>query len=237
MERPTEIVRRGYDALSYRYRGDAEEPELYATWLAQLQERVPAGGAVLDLGCGCGVPLARDLAASGYAVTGVDLSVVQIQRARQLVPMASFLHADATQISLPPSSFDAVVSLYALIHMPLEEQPSLLGRIGRWLRPGGWLLATTGHGAWTGIEDHWLGGEAPMWWSHADAATYRDWIERAGLSVLAQEVITEGDGVHALFWARRSREGQGAVQARRLCGPPERLDPRPAQGDRREADR
>jgi hypothetical protein len=42
-----------------------------------------------------------------------------------------------------------------------------------------------------------------MWWSHADAASYRDWIERAGLSDVAQEVICEGDGVHALFWARR----------------------------------
>jgi hypothetical protein len=48
MERPKEIVRRGCDALSYLYRGDAEEPELYAIWLAQLQERVPAGGAVLE---------------------------------------------------------------------------------------------------------------------------------------------------------------------------------------------
>jgi hypothetical protein len=39
---PKEIVRRGYDELSHRYRGDAEEPASYATWLAQLRERVPA---------------------------------------------------------------------------------------------------------------------------------------------------------------------------------------------------
>jgi SAM-dependent methyltransferase len=207
MDPSKDIVRRGYDALSYLYRGDTEEPELYATWLAELQERVPAGGAVLDLGCGCGVPLARDLAASGYAVTGVDLSAVQVERARRLVPTARFVHADATRVSFPPSSFDAVVSLYALIHMPIDEQPCLLGRVGRWLRQGGWLLATTGHGAWTGTEDNWLGGQTPMWWSHADAATYRTWIEQAGLPVVAQEVVPEGDGVHALFWARRPLDG------------------------------
>jgi SAM-dependent methyltransferase len=86
---PKDIVRRGYDALSYLYRGDTEEPEHYATWLTQLRERVPAGGTILDLGCGCGVPLARDLAASGYEVTGVDLSEVQVERARQLVPVPS----------------------------------------------------------------------------------------------------------------------------------------------------
>jgi SAM-dependent methyltransferase len=200
---PKDIVRRGYDALSYLYRGDSEQPEQYATWLTQLRERVAAGGAILDLGCGCGVPLARDLVASGYQVTGVDLSAVQVERARQLVPAARFLHADATQVRFPPSSFDAVISLYALIHMPLDEQPSLLGRIGAWLRPGGWFLATTGHRAWTGTEDGWLGGEAPMWWSHADAATYWTWIEQAGLAVVTQEVVPEGDGGHALFWARR----------------------------------
>jgi SAM-dependent methyltransferase len=205
VESPKDVVGRGYDALSYRYRGDADAPEHYATWLAQLQERVPPGGAVLDVGSGCGVPLARDLAAAGYAVTGVDLSAVQVERARRLVPTARFLHADAGEVSFPASSFDAVVSLYALIHMPLDEQPRLLRRIGRWLRPGGWLLATTGHHAWTGSEDNWLGGEAPMWWSQADAATYRAWIEQAGLSVVTEELIPEGDGAHALFWARRPR--------------------------------
>jgi SAM-dependent methyltransferase len=202
---PKDVVGRGYDALSYRYRGDAEVPERYATWLAQLEERLPAGGAVLDMGCGNGVPLARDLSAAGYAVTGVDLSAVQVERARRLVPAARFLHADAAEVRFPDASFDAVVSLYAIIHMPLDEQPPLLGRIGRWLRPGGWLLATTGHQAWTGTEDDWLGGGTPMWWSHADAATYRTWIERAGLSVVTQEVVPEGDAAHALFWARRPR--------------------------------
>ena len=205
MESPKDVVGRGYDALSYRYRGDADAPEHYATWLAQLQERVPPGGAVLDVGSGCGVPLARDLAAAGYAVTGVDLSAVQVERARRLVPTARFLHADAGEVSFPASSFDAVVSLYALIHMPLDEQPRLLRRIGRWLRPGGWLLATTGHHAWTGSEDNWLGGEAPMWWSQADAATYRAWIEQAGLSMVTEDLVPEGDGAHALFWARRPR--------------------------------
>ena len=41
-----------------------------------------------------------------------------------------------------------------------------------------------------------------MWLSHADAATYRTWIEQAGLAVVAQEVVPEGSSLHALFWAR-----------------------------------
>ncbi len=91
--------------------------------------------------------------------------------------------------------------MYALIHIPLAEQPPLLRRIAAWLRPGGWFVATTGHRA--GVDENWLGGGAPMWWSHADAATNRGWMTQAGLTVEREEFVPEGDGGHALFWARR----------------------------------
>ncbi|WP_432955678.1 hypothetical protein [Micromonospora haikouensis] len=91
----------------------------------------------------------------------------------------------------------------ALIHLPLPEQPRLIGRIATWLRPGGWLLATVGDSAWTGTEDNWLGGPAAMWWSHADASTYRSWLREAGLLVTAEDFVPEGASGHALFWARR----------------------------------
>lgn len=164
---------------------------------------VPAAGTVLDLGCGCGVPVARSLAASGYQVTGVDISEVQIDRARHLVPAGTFLRADATQVGFAAESFDAIVCLYALIHMPLSAQPRLLQRAASWLRPAGWLLAVAGHSAWTGTEDNWLDGRTPMWWSHADAGTYRRWLEQAGLAITAEAFVPEEDGGHALFWARR----------------------------------
>lgn len=199
----TDLVRRGYDELSYLYRADDAPAGRYAPWIAGLRSRLPPGGSVLDLGCGCGVPVARDLAASGFAVTGVDISEVQIRRAVRLVPAAVFMVADAARLAFADSSFDAVVCLYALIHMPVDLQPELLSRLGRWLRPGGWLLTVTGQEAWTGTETGWLGGQAPMWWSNADAPTYRDWIERAGLAVIEQSFVPEDDGGHALFWARR----------------------------------
>nr|WP_229404716.1 hypothetical protein [Micromonospora sp. NBRC 110038] len=91
----------------------------------------------------------------------------------------------------------------ALIHLPLPEQPRLIGRIFTWLRPGGWLLATVGDSAWTGTEENWLGGPAAMWWSQADASTYRSWLREAGLLVTAEEFVPEGTSGHALFWARR----------------------------------
>lgn len=201
---PTELVRRGYDSVSYRYRGDDDNPAEYTPWLTNLQRRLPTNASVLDLGCGCGIPVTKTLTDNGHRVTGVDLSEVQVSRARQLVPQATFLHADATQVAFPDRTFDAVVCLYALIHMPIDAQPRLVHRIATWLRPGGLLLATTGAQEWTGAEDRWLGGTAAMWWSHADAATYRKWIIQAGLDIESEYVVPEADSSHQLFWARRT---------------------------------
>jgi 2-polyprenyl-3-methyl-5-hydroxy-6-metoxy-1,4-benzoquinol methylase len=200
---PAELVRRGYDSVSYRYRGDHDHPPGYALWLINLQRQLPTSASILDLGCGCGIPVAKTLADNGHHVTGVDLSEVQINRARQLVPHATFLHADATQVTFPTRTFDAVICLYALIHMPLDTQPRLLRRIAAWLKPGGLLLATTGAKEWTGTEDHWLGGAAPMWWSHADAATYHNWIIQAGLHIDSDHFVPEANSGHQLFWAHR----------------------------------
>ena len=133
----------------------------------------------------------------------MDISDVQIARARRLVPGATFFAADIAEVSFAEASFDAVCSFYALIHLPHDEQRRVIDRIGQWLKPGGVFLATVGHTAWTGEEPRWLGGNAAMWWSQAGAATYRAWIRQAGLEVADQQFVTEGDSGHALFWARQ----------------------------------
>jgi len=200
-----DVVRRGYDALSRTYDEAYGAETKYGPWLTELAARLPAAAAVVDIGCGSGVPVASTLAAAGHRVTGVDLSEVQVRRARELVPAAEFIHADATTVDFAPASLDAVVSFYALIHVPLDEQPPLLARIASWLRPGGVFVATMGHTAWTGTDDDWLGGGTPMWWSHADAATNRSWLAEAGLEVTGEEFVPEGDGGAVLFWARRDQ--------------------------------
>jgi ubiquinone/menaquinone biosynthesis C-methylase UbiE len=146
-EDPKEVVRRGYDAISERYDEQYGGDTKYRAWLEELRGHVPAGSAVLDLGCGSGIPVARDLAASGYRLTGVDISEVQIRRASQLVPQAEFIRADMTSVVFSPASFAAVVSFFALIHLPLEDQFPLLERIASWLAPDGVLVAITGYWA------------------------------------------------------------------------------------------
>ncbi|TCC24868.1 class I SAM-dependent methyltransferase [Kribbella speibonae] len=202
-EDPKQLVRRGYDALSIRYDEATQADAKYQDWIGTLMARLEPASRVLDIGCGSGVPMARDLTAAGHHVTGVDISEVQIRRAREFVPQAEFVNADAMSLDFDPESFDAAVSLYALIHLPLDEQRQLLHNIATWLRPAGWFLCTTGHREWTGTDDNWLDGGAPMWWSHTDAATNRVWITQAGFTIESEQFVPEGAGGHTLFWARQ----------------------------------
>lgn len=197
---PKDIVRDGYDRISREYRGDEDEDGQYAAWLGELAARVPEGGRVLDLGCGNGIPASRWLATNGFEIHGVDFSQVMIERARTLVPRATFECADMTRLALPPASLDAVVALYSLIHVPVEEQPPLLARVASWLRPGGYALLIVGVRAWTGTEEDWLG--ATMYWSHADRETYLAWMTEAGFAIEWDRFVPEGDGGHTLIMAR-----------------------------------
>ena len=201
---PKAAVRDGYDRVSYAYRGDdGAGAEEYEAHLGPILRLVPAGSAVLELGCGAGIPGTR-LLASRFDVTGVDISPVQIERARRLVPEARFLVADMTTLDVPAATFSAVVALYAIIHVPRAEQPALFRAIHRWLVPGGYLLATVGYEAWEGTEDDWLGAGARMYWSHADEETYRRWLGEAGFEIVERRFVPEGTSGHVLVLARRS---------------------------------
>jgi SAM-dependent methyltransferase len=201
---PKELVRESYDQISYAYRGDSLSRDRgYFRWIDVLTPFLRPDDSVLDLGCGCGVPVAQELATT-CRVTGVDFSATQIARAQALVPTATFLCQDITQTEFPPASFTAIVSFFALIHIPLAEQPVLFPRLFAWLEPGGYLMLTVGHRAWTGYADDWHG--APVYWSHADEATYVGWIRDAGFTLVQSDFIPEGDGGHSLLLAQRPPE-------------------------------
>ncbi|MEA5358390.1 methyltransferase domain-containing protein [Amycolatopsis sp., V23-08] len=109
MSEPRRIVESGYDSSAERYlewsARIADDPRLRL--LGELTDRLDDGAAVLDLGCGAGVPCTAMLA-ERHDVLGIDLSAAQLDLARRNVPGARFLKGDMTEVSFPDESFDAV---------------------------------------------------------------------------------------------------------------------------------
>lgn len=83
--------------------------------------------SVLDLGCGYG----RDslfLVKNGFWVTGVDSSPKAIELAEELIEAelnVKFFEGNASQLSFPPKTFDAVWSAN-LVHLYKEEERAKL---------------------------------------------------------------------------------------------------------------
>lgn len=102
---------------------------------------IPAGGVVLDVGCGPASitsSLTRAVGQDGL-VLGVDLSEAMLARAVRgdWGPQVGFLRADAQHLPLRDETVDAVVSIAALQLVP--EPAAALAEMARVLRPGGRL--------------------------------------------------------------------------------------------------
>lgn len=100
------------------------------------------GKRVLDLGVGTGA-LSLQLARSGAWVTGIDFSQHMLTIARSKMPQATFICADLAQ-GLPEqvkrTTFDAVVSSYALHHLDERGKLRILQEAMVCLVPAGRLI-------------------------------------------------------------------------------------------------
>ncbi len=204
----TELVGRGYDAIGARFNAwrDQIVGDPRREWEEELVSRLRDGARVLELGCGAGVPDTQRLA-TRFHVTGVDISVEQLRRARAAVPQAEFIHADFTALELEPGSFDAVVSFYAFNHVPRELLAPTFAQIHSWLVPGGLLMTALGVGdteAWTG---DWLG--APMFFSSFPRETNARLVKEARFEIIRDELVTflEPEGEATFQWVLAMRRG------------------------------
>jgi SAM-dependent methyltransferase len=197
----TQIVADGYDAMGETFAAWREEivGDPRREWEDELVSRIPEGARVLELGCGSGPPETRRLA-QRFALTGVDISPLQVERARAAVPEAEFVCADFTELELPAGSFDAVVSFYVFNHVPRELLGPLLASIHAWLVPGGWLMTAFGasdNAGWTG---EWLGAET--FFAGFEPEVNSRLVREAGFTIERDEVVTfsEPEGPASFQW-------------------------------------
>lgn len=108
---------------------------LYAPFL----ERIPAGGRILDAGCGSG----RDSKAflqRGYAVEAFDATAEMVALATQHtglpVRQMTFSDVDAT------ARYDGIWCCASLLHVGMQALPEAMEKLAQALKPGGvWYVS------------------------------------------------------------------------------------------------
>ena len=153
MRRALADTRRAFDGVAGGYdQSNAENPILCAMRARvhrALEASVPAGGHLLDLGCGPGSDAAV-LAARGYRVTAIDWSRAMVEEAGRRVRGAGVAdrvdvqHVGIHEIHrLEPAGapFDAAYSNFGPLNC-VVDLPAAAQAIADRLKPGGVLVAS-----------------------------------------------------------------------------------------------
>jgi len=147
---------------------------------------IPAGGSILDLGCGHGLPVASALVKLGFDVYGIDASTEMAQEFQLRLPTAHIRCEAVEQSSYFDRQFDAAIAIGLMFLLNGQSQRQLIHRVAAALHPGGALLFTAPAQAvsWldnlTGQQSLSLGREA-----------YRTLLQEGGFE-LATEFADEG---------------------------------------------
>ncbi len=221
-------MKASYDAIAETYNTEfykVDDP-LRIDYLGRLATNLRSSNDsnptvnVLELGCGAGVPATKFLLESSsplFNITGNDISTAQLNLARSNLAKyisadrLTLLEGDMLALSFPDASFDAVTGFYSIIHLPREEQTKLMGKISKWLKPGGYFLANFSvEDAPTLEEDKWLDHEKGwMFWSSWGEQGSVKMVEDSGLEVLVREVRQAvGDTTFVWVLARKSGVGE-----------------------------
>lgn len=124
---PAEAVSAGYDATADLYQdfivSCRQREQRY--YLNVILERLKPGSNVLDIGCGSGVPTTLQLEKQ-FCVTGVDISLKQIELAKKNLSRTNLVCGDIVSMSFAEASFDGAVAFYSLFHIPRSEHESFL---------------------------------------------------------------------------------------------------------------
>jgi ubiquinone/menaquinone biosynthesis C-methylase UbiE len=211
-------LKASYDAIARPY--NEWTIHSYPKRLRYLEQLLPHlaskdKAAVLELGCGAGIPCTQKLASyPNIYVTANDLSGTQLALAREnLAAVGSedrgcrvmLVEGDMMGLQFPAGSFDAVVALYSVIHLPRDEQAELIGRITRWLKPGGWVLANFTEEELAGcvIQD-WLEEGGWMFWSGWGVDRTCEIMKGFGFEILVRDVVQDVvDGSFLWLLARK----------------------------------
>lgn len=199
MSHKAELVKKGYNQIAHTYQKDRVSLKSNK-YLHKFLEFLSPQSYVLDLGCGSGDPVDRELIKQGHLVIGLDISPVQIGLARKNLPAGSFSACDFQTLKKNQYNVDGVVSFYALFHVSREKHLELLKNINSFLPIGGPLLITMGNVDFEGT--HTMFG-TQMWSSQYDPEKNVVLMQQAGFEVLLNTLDRTGSEEHQILLGKK----------------------------------
>ncbi|HLO14293.1 MAG TPA: class I SAM-dependent methyltransferase [Anaerolineales bacterium] len=192
----------GYEGIAAEFlagRGRAPSTAIGTREVRNWARTLPRGAAVIDLGCGSGLPITKVLVSEGLNVYGIDASPSLVKAFRHNLPEIPVACESVEDSLFFDRMFDGVLTWGLRFLLLPEAQRSLIRRMAEILVPGGRLLFTSPaepvvwNDAMTGLESRSLG-----------AAEYRRLLSAVDVSV-SSEYEDEGQNHYFDAFKRTSR--------------------------------
>ena len=153
----------------------------------QWARSLPANGAILDIGCGSGVPLSAALIAEGFQVSGIDPSPTLVAAFRRGFPDAQVACEPAERSDFFGRRFDGAIAIGLMFLLSADDQRELIRRVGAALKPSGRFLFSAPRQAcsWTDMTT-----ARPS--LSLGAEQYAQAVAQAGMA-LANDYVDEGE--------------------------------------------
>jgi 2-polyprenyl-3-methyl-5-hydroxy-6-metoxy-1,4-benzoquinol methylase len=132
----------GYEQVAGRFMS-ARNPRIGVAIIREWSRTVPPRSAILDLGCGHGVPISQTLIEEGFTVFGVDASRTLIEAFRKRFPSAFVECAGVEDSDFFLRTFDGVVACGLMFLIPADTQSLVIHKVARALNPNGRFLFTS----------------------------------------------------------------------------------------------
>ena len=166
-----------------------------AAWLDRFCALLPAGAALLDIGCGSGLPIASELIRRGFDVTGVDGAQTMIALFQRNLPGVEAHLMDMRQLALS-RRFSGLLAWDSIFHLSPSDQRRMFCRFQAHAAPGAALMFTSGDTEGEAIGD--LGGDR-LYHGSLDPGEYRSLLDAAGFAVVTHVVKDPACG-HRTIW-------------------------------------
>ena len=168
-------------------------------WLDRFTALIPAGGEILDLGCGMGEPIAAHLIGAGFPVTGVDSAPSLLSLCRARFPAQEWLLADMRGLDLG-RHFQGILAWDSFFHLDHADQRAMFHVFARHASPGAALMFTSGPSE--GVALGCFEGEV-LHHASLSPAEYRDLLAAHAFAVVAHRAEDPECGGHTIWLARR----------------------------------
>ena len=181
--------------------------------------KLKSGDQLLDIGCGFGGLLI--FAATHYGVTGTGITVSRDHCERGNAMVAKHGLGDRVRIEFRDhraieGSFDKVVSVGMLEHVPRSEYKYYFRNIARVLKPDGvGLVHAIGCNAFTNEHDPFIQKYIFPASNQPKLSEMSSFLERNGLAILDVENIIRHYHPTALAWLQRFQANQGTLDEQR----------------------